>query len=259
MISLPDDVLSGQGGLEMKTVLVALLVLFGAEEALSQNEIWTIPKPKPVAGAEEYKQGEAAFKSKDWSGAISAFEAAVSKNADLFASYYYLGWAYKNVSNHGKAASSFAKFVEKAPADGSAAEMVNAATREAGTAYARAKQYNEAISFLNKAAAANSRDTEVQFFLGFSQMQNGDEVAAEKTFSKVIQLQPNLDRAHYYAGLIDYKAERFEQAKERLTKYLELSPDGPFAADAQAMLDTIAAQEQAEEQEPPKEGEEPPK
>jgi tetratricopeptide (TPR) repeat protein len=232
------------------SVLVALLVLFGGAVAEAQNEIWTIPKPKPVPGGEEYKQGEAAFKNKDWNGAITAFEAAVSQNADLFASYYYLGWAYKSVSNPGKSAGSFAKFLDKAPKDGSAAEMVTAATREAGTGYARAKKYREAIPFLSKAASAKSSDAEVQYFLGFAQMQTGDEVAAEQTFSEVIRLQPNLDRAYYYAGLIDYKAERWDPAKERLTKYLELKPDGPFAADAQAMLDTIAAREEQEKQEP---------
>jgi tetratricopeptide (TPR) repeat protein len=230
------------------SVLVALLVLFGGTvEALSQNEIWTVPKPKPVPGGEEYKQGEEAFKNKDWNGAISAFEAAVGQNPDLFASHYYLGWAYKSVSNPGKSAGNFAKFLEKAPKDDSAAQMVTAATREAGTGYARAKKYPEALPFLTKAATANSSDTEVQYFLGFSQMQTGDEVAAEKTFSKVIQLQPNLDRSYYYAGLIDYKAERWESAKARLAKYLELKPSGPFAADAQAMLDDIAAREAKEE------------
>jgi tetratricopeptide (TPR) repeat protein len=232
------------------SVLVALLVLFGgAVEA--QNEIWTVPKPKPVPGGEEYKQGEAAFKNKDWNGAISAFEAAVSKNEDLFASYYYLGWAYKSVSNPSKSAGSFAKFLDKAPKDDSAAEMVNAATREAGTGYARAKKYGEAIPFLSKAATSNSSDTEVQFFLGIAQLQTGDEAAAEQTFTKVIQLQPNLDRAYYYAGLIDFNAERWDPAKERLAKYIELKPNGPFAADAQAMLDNIAAREEQEKQEPP--------
>jgi tetratricopeptide (TPR) repeat protein len=228
-------------------VLVALLVLFaGAVEA--QNEIWTIPKPKPVEGAEEYKQGEAAFKNKDWNGAITAFEAAVSKNEDLFASYYYLGWAYKSISNPGKSAGNFAKFLGKAPKDGSAAQMVNAATREAGIGHARAKRYGEAMPFLSKAAAANSSDTEVQFYLGIAQMQTGNDAAAEQTFDKVIQLQPNLDRAYYYAGVLDYKADRWAPAKEHLAKYLEMKPDGPFAAEAQTMLDDIAVRE---EQEPP--------
>ncbi len=237
-----------------RSVLVALLVLFGGTvDALSQNEIWTVPKPKPVAGAEEYKQGEEAFKNKDWNGAISAFEAAVSQNADLYASYYYLGWAYKSVSKADKSAGSFSKFLDKAPADPGAAEMVKAATREAGTGYARAKKYGEAIPFLSKAATSNSKDAEVQFFLGVAQMQTGDEPAAEKTFNKVIQLQPNLDRSYYYTGLIAFKAERWDVAKERVSKYLELKPDGPFAADCQAMLDDIVAKEQQGEPQEPQE------
>ena len=238
-------------------VLVVLLVLFGgAVEA--QNEIWTIPKPKPTPGGEEYKQGEAAFKNKDWNGAISAFEAAVSQNESLFASYYYLGWAYKNTSNPEKSAGSFTKFLDKVPKDDNTADMVNAATREIGTAYARVKKYREAIPFLSKAAATKSSDTEVQFFLGFAQMQTGDEGAAKQTFAQVIQLQPNLDRPYYYTGLIDFKAERWDPAKERLAKYMELKPNGPFAADAQSMLDDIAVREEWEKQkaeqppEPPK-------
>ena len=248
---MPDNVFVGQRRTRNeKLLLVALLVLFGgAVEALAQNEIWTVPKPKPTAGAEEYKQGEAAFKNKDWNGAISAFEAAVSQNADLYASYYYLGWAYKSVSKANQSASSFSKFLDKAPADPGAAEMVKAATREAGTGYARAKKYPEAMPFLSKAAASKPSDTEVQFFLGVAQIQTGDEAAADKTFSKVIQLQPNLDRAYYYAGLIAFKAERWDVAKERVSKYLELKPDGPFAADCQAMLDDITAKE-AQPQEP---------
>ncbi len=234
------------------SVLVALLVLFGgAVEA--QNEIWTVPKPKPVPGGEEYKQGSEAFKNKDWKGAISAFEAAVSQNPDLFASYYYLGWAYKSVSNPNKSAVSFGKFLDKAPKDDSAAQMVAAATREAGTGYARAKKYPDALPFLKKASAANSSDTEVLFFLGVAQMQTGDEPGAEQTFSKVIKLQPNLDRSYYYAALIAFKAERWDIAKGHASKYIELKPDGPFAADCQAMLDDIAAKETPQEPQEPQE------
>ena len=231
------------------SVLLALLVLYaGVVEA--QNEIWTIPKPKPVEGAEEYKQGEAAFKAKDWNGAISAFEAAVGKNPDLFACHYYLGWAYKSTNRFGKSAGNFKSFLDKAPKDDSAAQMVIAATREAGTGFARAKQYGQAIPYLSKAVSANSKDTEVQFYLGISQLQSGDEVSAGQTFATVIQLQPNLDRAYYYAGLIDFNAERWEPAKAHLTKYMEMKPDGPFAADVQKMLDNIAARENPEQQDP---------
>jgi tetratricopeptide (TPR) repeat protein len=228
------------------SVLLALLVLYGGVVE-AQNEIWTIPKPKPVEGAEEYKQGEAAFKAKDWNGAISAFEAAVSKNPDLFACHYYLGWAYKSTNNPGKSAGNFVKFLNKAPKDDSAAQMVAAATREAGVGHARTKKYSEALPFLSKAAAANSKDTEVLYYMGIAQMQTGDDASAEQTFDNVLRLQPNLDRAHYYAGVLDYKADRFEPAKEHLEKYLELKPDGPFAADAQTMLDDIATRTQPQD------------
>lgn len=216
-----------------KWVFVAILALF-TEAVSAQKQL--------PPGGQEFKEGDTAFKKKDWNAAITAFEAAVKANETLYASHYFLGWAYKNTSKPGKAAESFETFLNKVPNDPKAADMKDTAAREAGIGYARAKEYEKAIPFLTTAAEDKPNNTEVQFFLGFSQMQAGDEAAATQTFAKVIQLQPNLDRAHYYSGRIAFKNKEWAAARETLSKYIELQPEGPFAGQANYMLGFVSAQ-----------------
>jgi tetratricopeptide (TPR) repeat protein len=191
-------------------------------------------------GGEEYKAGEEAIKKGDMDTAITSFESAISANPDLFASHYYLGWAYQSKRDFAKTAEHFVKFLDKVNNDPKAAEWIANATREGGLALARTKQYNEAISLLEKAMAAKPNDAEVIYYLGTSEMLVGNEPAAEQHFAKVNQLQPALDRPYYYAGRIAYNKEDMANAKPRLEKYLELKPDGEFAPDAHFMLGSMA-------------------
>jgi tetratricopeptide (TPR) repeat protein len=214
-----------------KWVVVAVLALF-AGTATAQEQF--------PPGGKEFKDGETAFKKKDWDAAITNFEAAVSANDTLFASHYYLGWAYQNKRNFTKSAESFIEFLDKAPSDPDAADMLVAATRQGGLAYARGNQFEQAIPLLNKAAETKPNDAEVHFFLGVSQMTSGNEQKAEEHFVKVNQLQPNLDRAWYYAGRIAFNNEDWASGKTRLSKYIELKPDGNFAGDAHFMLGSMA-------------------
>jgi len=214
-----------------KWVAVAVLALF-AGTATAQQQL--------PPGGKEFKDGETAYKKKDWDAAITNFEAAVSANDTLFNSHYYLGWAYQNKRNFPKSAENFSMFLDKAPNDPDAADMVIAATRQGGLAYARGNQSQQAIPLLNKAAETKPNDAEVHFFLGVSQMTSGNDQKAEEHFVKVNQLQPNLDRAWYYAGQIAFNTEDWANGRTRLSKYIELKPDGNFAGTAHFMLGSMA-------------------
>lgn len=210
-----------------KWVGVAVLALFAGTATAQQ------------AGLEDFKDGEASFKKKDWDTAIAKYEAAVGANDTLFQSYYYMGFAYHYKRDYPKSAENFSKFLDKAPNNPDAADMIIAATRNGGLAYARANQYEQAIPLLNNAADAKPNDLEVHFFLGMSLSKTGDAAEAEKHFVTATQLQPSFDAAWYYAGHLAYGHEDFGNAKTRLEKYLELKPDGPFAADAHYLLGQV--------------------
>jgi tetratricopeptide (TPR) repeat protein len=214
-----------------KWVAVAIIVLL-AGVAVAQQEL--------PPGHKEYKEGEAAIKKNDMDGAIVAFEKALAADPDLFASHYFLGFAYQSKRNYQKTAENFTAFLNKAGNNPEAAEQVGHATRQGGLAWARTKSSAKAIPYLEKAAAAKPNDKEVHYYLGMALIRDGQEGKAEQHFSKVIQLDPSLPRPYYFAGRVAFNTENWADARRLLSKYLELKPDNAFAADAHFMLGSMA-------------------
>jgi tetratricopeptide (TPR) repeat protein len=190
-------------------------------------------------GAKEFIAGQEAIKKNDFDAAIPAFENALKANPDLFASNYYLGWAYKSKQTWDRCGANFDTFLKKVGTDPKAAEMVGHANREGGLCFARAEATGKAVPLLQKAASAKPNDKEVQFLLGVALMRENREPQAEQAFSKVIQLDPSLHRALYYAGRINFNQQEWAKASDRLAKYLDAAPDDAFAADANFMLGSV--------------------
>jgi tetratricopeptide (TPR) repeat protein len=191
-------------------------------------------------GAKDYLAGQAAWEKKDYDTAIPSFEKALAANPTLFASNYYLGWAYRAKQKWDKCGANFDTFLKKVGTDPKAADMVNYANREGGLCLARAEATSKSIPLLQKAASSKPNDKEVQFFLGVALMRENREDQAEQTFSKVIQLDPSISKALYYAGRINFNRQDWAKATERLEKYLAAAPDDTFAPDAHFMVGSIA-------------------
>ncbi|MGH9323080.1 MAG: tetratricopeptide repeat protein [Vicinamibacteria bacterium] len=191
-------------------------------------------------GATDFLAGQEAIKKNDFDAAIPAFEKALSANPELFASNYFLGWAYRAKENWAKCGQNFETFLKKVGTDPKAKEQVDHSNREGGLCFARAESFAKAIPFLKSSTTAKPNDKETQFFLGIALVREKREDEAEQAFAKVIQLDPNLNRAYYYAGLINFNQQKWPQASERLEKFLQLAPDDSFAPDAHFMVGSNA-------------------
>ena len=213
----------------MITRLTLSLVALMASSAFTQDQ----------PGAKDFLACQEAVKTNDFDTVIQTCEKALSANADLFASNYYLGYAYKTQKKHDKCASNFDTFLKKVGNNPEAGVMIAAANREGGLCYARGSATAKAVPLLRKAASTKPSDKEVQFYLGVSLMRGNNEAQAEQAFAKVIQLDPNLAQAYYYAGRINFNRQEWANANKRLSKYLELNPDGTFSADCHFMVGSI--------------------
>ncbi len=214
----------------MITRLALSVVALMASSAFAQDQ----------PGAKDFLACQEAVKTNDFDTVIQTCERALGASADLFASNYYLGYAYKTKKNHDKCASNFDTFLKKAGNNPDAGVMIAAANREGGLCYARGSATAKAVPLLRKAASAKPTDKEVQFYLGLSLMRGNNEGQAEQAFAKVIQLDPNLAQAQYYAGRINFNQQEWAKANERLSKYLELKPDDAFSADSHYMVGSMA-------------------
>ena len=193
-------------------------------------------------GGQEFQAGVAAAQKQDWDLAIRAFEAALSMNADLYGSHFYLGYAYEQKQDFAKVGEHFAAFVERAGDNPEGAEQIAYATRSGGLALARLND-PAAIPLLEKAAAAKPNDKEVLYALAVTLMRSNRAAQAEPYFLKVTQLDPSLPLPNYFAGRGAFNAEKWADAKRLLNKYLELGSDDNFGSDAHFMLGSMAVRE----------------
>jgi tetratricopeptide (TPR) repeat protein len=214
-----------------KWLALAMAFAIGSGGALAQEE---------QPGVKDFLAGQEAVKTNNFDAAIPAFEKALVANPELFASNYFLGWSYKAKQNWEKCGSNFEIFLRKVGSDPKAGEQIGHSNREGGLCYARAESFAKAIPHLQKATSAKPDDKEVQFLLGVALMRENRENEAEQAFAKVIQLDPSLKNAYYYAGRINFNRQQWDQATQQLEKYLELGPNDAFAPDAHFMVGSNA-------------------
>jgi tetratricopeptide (TPR) repeat protein len=116
---------------------------------------------------------------------------------------------------------------------------------------ALAKKSDEALVELTKAAQLDPPSAGKYYFNGGAVLVNlGQNDAAGAMFKKAIEADPDYAEAHYQFGLslyakattaADGKIVPPEGTKEEFQKYLELTPTGPNAETAKAMLQSMGA------------------
>jgi tetratricopeptide (TPR) repeat protein len=74
------------------------------------------------------------------------------------------------------------------------------------------------------------------FKLATAAYNSDDTVNAKEIFGKVLELDPNHPRSHYFLGLILMREGAKKEAKSHLERFLELAPDDPDAATASDAL-----------------------
>jgi Tfp pilus assembly protein PilF len=74
------------------------------------------------------------------------------------------------------------------------------------------------------------------FKLATAAYDSDDTVKAKERFGKVLELDPNHPRSHYFLGLILMREKANEQAKSHLERFLQLAPNDPEAATAGEIL-----------------------
>ncbi len=99
---------------------------------------------------------------------------------------------------------------------------------------AKAKEADAAM----KAARADQSPAAI-YNQGVTQFNANNIAAAQDTFEKVLERDPNFARAHYMLGLCYVNLGDSPHAKEHLQKFLELAPNDPDAATAKEMLKTM--------------------
>jgi tetratricopeptide (TPR) repeat protein len=200
-----------------------------------------------------YNLGKQALEAKAWDQAIESLVKASEMDTKQSAVWSSLAEAYSGLAgskpadsaaNYAKAYDAYQKAIELAPTD---AGLYN----NYALALARGKKLDDAKTNLAKAAQLDPPGAGKYYYnLGALLVNSGQNDAAAEQFKKAIDSDPTYADAQYQYGLtLAGKATTDANGKivpppgtvEALQKYLELKPDGPYAASAKEMITQLGA------------------
>lgn len=199
-----------------------------------------------------YNAGIAAIESKQWDTAVQNLSKASELDPKQIAVWSHLAEAYGGLAGTKvgaeqdpilvKATEAYGKSLELSPSDA-------ALHNNYALLLVKAKKLPEAQAELAKAAQLDPTKAGQYFYnLGAVLTNTGQSEPAGEAFKKATEVQPDYAEAHYQYGIYligkakttaDGRVTPVEGTKEEFQKYLQLAPNGPNAASAKAMLESM--------------------
>ena len=206
-----------------------------------------------------FNTGMAAMTNKQWQEAIDAFTKAGEMDAKQHVVWANLAESYVGMSGAKTGAEQEAALNKGLESWQKALELKlddSGYHNNYALALAKAKKFKEAEDELAKAAALDPAKAGTYYYnLGAILVNTGQLDPAGTAFKKAIEADPNHADAQYQYGVYliskatvtpEGKVVPPEGTKEAFEKYLQLKPEGPFAASAKGMIETMQGAVQTE-------------
>ena len=185
-------------------------------------------QPKADPAVDAYNEGAAFANEGKTADAIAKFNEAVAAKPELTAGWMALAKMQLREKQYPKAIEAANKVLE---IDAEDTDMWNvlyqaytATGDKAKAAEAKKKLPANAAGLFNDAAKA---------------INAGKDADAEPLLKQAIAADANFAQAYYELGMLYVRTQNNAAARENLTKYLELKPDGKDAATAKEMLNYV--------------------
>jgi tetratricopeptide (TPR) repeat protein len=206
----------------------------------------TIAAPIPPAAKSEFDQASALLvsgKKEDIESAVPHLEKAISLDPSYTEAELKLGTAYMDLQQWDKAEIALKKTIETDPKAANAYFAL-------GEVYHLQKKYDDAEKTLQNGLAIESRSAPAHLTLARVYW---DRVAGVKEESKwrpslekayqevkqALELDPRLADAHFLRGNLLFKVNRYADAQQEYEQYLQLEPNGRYAASARSLAERI--------------------
>lgn len=175
-----------------------------------------------------YNEGAELANSGKNAEAIAKFEEAVKINPELTAGYMALTKLYTREKNWSKVVEAGTKALEVVSDDADILSLVADAHEKLG----------------NKAKAAEYRskapkDANALFNEAARMINAGQQPKAEPLLKQAIEANPDFSQAYFELGMVYAGMSKNAEAREYLSKYIEMEPNGKDVATAKEMLNYI--------------------
>ena len=177
-----------------------------------------------------HNEGVALAKAGDAAGAFAKFKDALAINPAFQPSLIGLATAALKTDHAAEAAAAAETILKADPGNEEAIRIRYNASLKLGD---KAK-IAEALLALAAIEPATARAS--LFKLATAAYDADDMVNAKQRFVKVLELDPNHARAHYFLGLLFMREGAKQEARRHLERFLELAPGDPDASTAKDAL-----------------------
>lgn len=170
-----------------------------------------------------YNNGVKALNTKDFNGALEAFQDARSVMPDRADTYKGMGIAHLQMGNTEEGVNAYLKAISIDSTD--AGVYMNL-----GIAHMNSSNPDEAIACFKKGHKLDPKDLNLLRNMGAAQQQAGDREGALQTAEKALQVDPENLQVMNMAGTMYLMGDNAERAAELLEKVMEKEPENTDAA-----------------------------
>jgi tetratricopeptide (TPR) repeat protein len=100
-------------------------------------------------------------------------------------------------------------------------------------------QADAAAEAAQQAVNVNGDLAEAHFQLGLAQAKRQNWREAAAAFDRVIEIDPSIAYAHYYGGLMHYRAKQPDRMAIRFEHFLKLAPEAPERPEVLQIMKTV--------------------
>jgi len=177
-------------------------------------------------------KGNEIFDTKDYVGALAAYQDILARFPDTYPIYMNVGNCYFAQEQYDKAEESYLKVLAKDPQNVKAIIAV-------GNCYANRGDAAKAQEWYGKIAFEQIDDPIVLYNLGTSYYNNAKFDDALKFFQKAVEKQKDSTDAIYQLGLTYISLQRNAEAVATFEDYLKVDSESPRAAQVKGFLEYL--------------------
>ena len=200
---------------------------------------------------EEFKKGRAHFHARRYRQALQAYVRAAEMDPRQHIIFAEMGETHRALRKYDAAIESYRQaltVLAKNPDSKVGAKY----QMNLGLLYGLMEQTDQALAAINTALELNPGNAALAYFnLGATLVNSGRNQGAITAFKKAIEANPNHANSQYQLGVCllgmatvteDGRSIPPPGTIEAFKKYVELEPSGPYAAEANSMIQALAAQ-----------------
>ena len=177
-------------------------------------------------------KGDALYKQRKYTEALKEYQRVLEENQDICQAYDKIGLCYYRLNDLENAIEAFKLMLDKEPQSRDTLINLSAIYFEKG-------DLEEGMKYFKRLDEKSLEDPSIFYNIGILLFKNNQIIMAIDYLKKCLTLDPNYVKGYYQLALANLNKGDLEEAKKNFQKVIELEPESEKADLAKKMLENI--------------------